>query len=392
MPQTPRRLDATLSAQSAFGAALREARMVKGLSQAQLSAVIHVSPDLIAKFEKADRWPRRRAVESLDRHLDSKAALIERWLAGEAERAEYRSRAAATDGLNARHWTQLLAILSSVGNASGSSGLLDVVSHELEVISLFASSAKGQATHSYQQTQARWMEFGSWIADVQGDQRRAMAWLHRANDLCKRAEDPIFGAYVTMRRAQRALDQQQPRSGLDLLASISAGELPAPVRALVETRAAHAQAATGQASATRDLLKSAFSAATRSSDGEYSEFGFASHGTPHYVTAYEGVCLLELGMSRAAVRILESVLHAWPPSHRLDEGLFRAQLALAYAATGSLDEAVREAKRSLELGRETSSLRTVRLLDRLMRKDLAGASGYDELAADWREHRPTEGC
>ncbi|MBO0868125.1 MAG: helix-turn-helix domain-containing protein, partial [Micromonosporaceae bacterium] len=57
MAQAPRSLDPGRSARHQFGAELRRLRLARGLSQAGLARLVHVSPDLVAKVEKAERWP-----------------------------------------------------------------------------------------------------------------------------------------------------------------------------------------------------------------------------------------------------------------------------------------------------------------------------------------------
>jgi DNA-binding XRE family transcriptional regulator len=55
MAQAPKPLDPSLSVQHRFGAELRAFRIRKAMSQADLAKLIHVSPDLVAKVEKACR-------------------------------------------------------------------------------------------------------------------------------------------------------------------------------------------------------------------------------------------------------------------------------------------------------------------------------------------------
>ena len=75
MPQPLRRLTPARSAQDTFGAELRHWRTLRGLSQADLAGKIHYTPDLVAKVEKADRWPPSDMAASCDGVLDTGGVL-----------------------------------------------------------------------------------------------------------------------------------------------------------------------------------------------------------------------------------------------------------------------------------------------------------------------------
>ncbi|WP_203907167.1 helix-turn-helix domain-containing protein [Rhizocola hellebori] len=379
----PRTLDPTLSACDRFGAVLRHWRQLRQLSQAQLATVLPVTPDQIAKYEKAVRWPSQKAVERIDEHLEAGGELITLWTEGEAEREIARNSKAPVDGAYVDHWTQMLSALAAAGNAVGGRRFLDIVTTEIAVISRFGAAATGQVAAGFLSTQARWLEFGSWIADNQGDRLNATVMLKRAGGLAERARDTVFGAYVLMRRAQRAYEEDQPRVCLDLVESVASTNQPPRIRALLATRAAQAHAALGDGPAMRRSLKRAFLDACRDSTPDKIDLELASHSTPSYVLAHEGICLLTLGEPNGAVGVLETVLQDWPASHRLDEGLVRAHLAFAQATTGALDEGVDQARRALALGLETGSERTLRILRRVMNERLDGAAGHRELVIQW---------
>lgn len=76
MAQRPRSLDPAASAQAQYGALLRRWRLHRGLSQAELGRLVHVSGDLIGKIEKASRRPSPELVERLDTVLDAAGALV----------------------------------------------------------------------------------------------------------------------------------------------------------------------------------------------------------------------------------------------------------------------------------------------------------------------------
>ena len=81
-------------------------------------------------------------------------------------------------------------------------------------------------------------------------------------------------------------------------------------------------------------------------------------------------CRLLLGEPASAIREYRDVLADWPDGQRLDEGLFRAQLALAHDEAGMVDEADAEGVRALALARQTGSQRTLSSLQLLATRRL----------------------
>jgi len=104
MPQTPKRLEPQRSARNRFGAELRAWRQHRDLSQAKLARLVHVHPDMIAKVEKAARWPSRELAGYCDTVLRAGGVLAGLWIAVEAERTR-------PDG----PWSTLVQIGSVVG-------------------------------------------------------------------------------------------------------------------------------------------------------------------------------------------------------------------------------------------------------------------------------------
>jgi len=383
MPQKLRALDPTLSARDRFGAALRRWRQLRALSQARLAMSVPVSPDQIAKLEKAQRWPSRGTAERLDEILGSSGELVALWADGEVERTVAPNGRVPADPSYITHWTQMLSVLVAAGNAVGAGGLLEIVSTEASVISRFGAAATGQVAIGYLGTHAKWLEFGSWIADNHHEQVRATAWLKQASELAGRTCDSALSSYILMRRAQRAYEGGQPRASLDLAESAALSLQPPRIRALLSTRAAQAHAALGNRPAMRRCLKQALKDAAADTSSDAIDLELAPHGTFNYVVAHEGICLLTLGEPDGAARLLESVLQNWPASQRLDEGLFRAQLAQAQVAAGAFDEGVDQARQALKLGLETGSQRILRIVDGIVARNLGGAAGFQDLVSQW---------
>ncbi|MCX0269570.1 helix-turn-helix domain-containing protein [Nocardia zapadnayensis] len=68
-----------VSAMHSLGAELRRPRIMSGLSQAELGAEIAYSASMVAKVEKAERWPSLHFVQQSDNALGADTALIELW-------------------------------------------------------------------------------------------------------------------------------------------------------------------------------------------------------------------------------------------------------------------------------------------------------------------------
>lgn len=76
MAQRPGDLTPNASVRHFFGAELRHWRERRGLSQATLGRTVHVSPDLIAKVEKATRWPTHSLVARCETVLNTGGVLL----------------------------------------------------------------------------------------------------------------------------------------------------------------------------------------------------------------------------------------------------------------------------------------------------------------------------
>lgn len=386
MPQEPKVLDPTLSARHRFGAALRSLRSERKLSLARLAPALPATPDALAKYEKAERWPDRASAVILDRVLTAEGTLLALWDEAEAERQTRSRPVRSADPQLVHHWNQLLSALASSGNAVGGRGLVRIVSNEVGVIARYGGETSGRVRQHYLRSQSRWLEFGSWIADNQGESALASSWLKQADQLASRADDETFGAYLLMRRAQRAHEAGHARHSLKLIDAAGLDRLPPRVRALLAIRAAQAHAALGDRESVRTELRNAHRLTDSSQPSDQTDLEVAPHCTPGYVRAHEAQCLQVLGETDAAIALYEEVLSTWPPAYRLDEGLFHAHLGGAYAQVGAHELAVHQATRALALASETDSRRTERVVGQFLRGfDLRGVPGHDELEAQWRE-------
>jgi hypothetical protein len=101
-------------------------------------------------------------------------------------------------------------------------------------------------------------------------------------------------------------------------------------------------------------------------------------------------CRMLLDEAHAAVDDYRASLVDWPHSQRLDEGLFRAQLALALDHADMPEEADIEALQALTLGQQTGSRRTWATLTRLAhRRTTSPTSPGDQFLGAWQRAMAT---
>lgn len=408
MAQTPRELTPDRSARDRFGAQLRHWRVQRGLSQVRLAERVHFSGDLIAKVEKAERWPNSTLAEACDRALDTGGVLAGMWPAVDAERQQAARiarrrfaddriaagkdhpgtdgavRLAASDGDRlglARHWIGMLRVLAESHNMFGRQHIHQVVCGESAVIRQYRRGASDAIKAALLAVEARWAEFGSWTADCLGRQQEAVYWLDRSATLAHRAGDPLLAAYVGMRRAQQAAERGDAQAAIAL--ADRAGrtrELSERDRALCALREAHGHALSGEGRDCATAIDRAYQLVSRAedrSDGD-DPGTIGRHCVPAYVQAHEGYCSFCLGKPGTAVAILSDALAGWPVDFRQDEGLARGWLALSYAATNQPDRAGAEGSRALRLATDGGAARTLRVLQQL--NDLLPTAGAAEVA------------
>jgi hypothetical protein len=225
-----------------------------------------------------------------------------------------------------------------------------VVDGELRLVSRHRDVATGTVRRDLTVTCARWLEFASWVADNDGHPARASALLRRAEAFAGESGDATLVGYVLMRRAQRAVELRVADTASALIPTNAALAQTGPrTRALALVRRAQAHAVSGDRSGVRTSLDEANRLLDRGPDDETGAT-LAGHCTVTYVRAHEAHCNLMLGEPARAATEFQAVLADWPDDQRLDEGLFRAQLAVALLATGTVDAAEAEGLRALALG------------------------------------------
>lgn len=93
MPSTP--------ARARFGRRVRAARTEAGLTQAQLGAIVHVSPDAVATWEKGRSLPDQAIARRLDERLAAGGSLLGAWRTAAADTAADSAPVGLSVGLSA---------------------------------------------------------------------------------------------------------------------------------------------------------------------------------------------------------------------------------------------------------------------------------------------------
>lgn len=202
---------------------------------------------------------------------------------------------------------------------------------------------------------ARYAEFIGWMCQEAGRLDLALAWTRRTADLATRAEAADLAAYTLVREAELALYDGDPATAMEL-----AGRVLADPRARARSRglAAHRQA---QAFAVRgdrarclssldharDLLhpeRVAAEARAETESGNSNTLRATDEPVVGSATvggldnAIAGWCHYDLGRPRRASEFLADALERTPEEAHRSRALFGARLALAYEASGELEE------------------------------------------------------
>ena len=380
-----------------LGAELRQRRVARGLTLAELGARAGYSTQHLSRVELAATGVTPSCMTAVDAALSADGALLELLPAVIAERLVAADCRAAgrrydedVDPTNRRgllsgaagaalgaaalgpapvadgeidpdlpaHWTALLGVLGQQDALYGSHAVLDVVRRELRLIAEHRGAARGELHTQLMHVEARWTVYAGWLCEDTGNRRERVALLQRALRLAREADHPDLTAWVRARQAQWSDPSHAVRFGEAGLRTPRAG---AHTRALCAVRAAHGHARTGDADAAERLIAKAQALLTQASPPPPSA---ALPSAEHLVRAWEARCWSVLRPPRG-VALWDRALRDWPRDQVRDDGLYRARLALACASAGELDRARAEGRRALATAKQTRSATAARELKQL---------------------------
>jgi tetratricopeptide (TPR) repeat protein len=277
------------------------------------------------------------------------------------------------------YFDSLLCAHINADNLLGPQQVLALVEHEARVLSLAVRDARGALRPRGIRTASRFHELLGWLQQDCGRFDPAMAATDRARDFAVELGDPLWNAYLLMRKSNIATDAGDPpiAAALAEAALAAASATPPRVHAVILRQHANAQAALGNATQFAHTLDQSVAEVQRpEDDGDQ----LASYCTERYVVMEAANCWTQLRQPDQALQLLGRSEDDWPEAHRRDQGLCLARSASAHAGVHDIDRACSLGAQAITLAHTTRSARTIAELRRL-RSQLAPSRGQDKVEA-----------
>jgi transcriptional regulator with XRE-family HTH domain len=408
MGQQPRTLDPHASPLAYFGAELRAWRSRRGLSQAQLGQLVHVSGDLLGKVEKAQRRPLPDLIRRLDAALGAEGQLtrVAEALHGGSLVPEGRARSArhaarrGDDGRTRASEARVLAaaqawLADAASNRAGA--LLDdrpdadvaLLKDRVRQLRRMDDTRGGPTVLDWTLHELRWAQelsrraggsnprllgvvgelaqLGGWLACDSGDHTRAENLWLLALGASRTAGDPRLGGTVLSCLSYQALWTDRPRQALDLIEVARRGCRGLPggaLQALLATREARVQARLGRRGRCEMALEDARTAfATRDQDRDPDWVYWVSSAV---LAADAGRSHLELGLPREAAADLSTGIELFGTSQPRNRALHLTSLAQAQLMDGEVELAAMTTEAALALAMANESRRITERLRGLL--------------------------
>lgn len=393
MAQAPRSLSPHLSARHAFGAAVRELRTRRGLSQADLGSLVFVSKDQIGKVEKALRWPTQELISDLDATLGA-SGLLEAFEPSLRSQRHYRQelvlRVETTLERAALDWLtvdagevrilgteaerrideevvasarQQLASFRQLDHLHGAGRMHHVVSGyvttELEALLRGVPIDAAAASALYSTAAGFWELVGYQSVDLGLDEYARDCYL-RALELASAAGDRLYGGYLlSVSSAHLALHggdvdtaMRMARAGLHGTAGIASPGVSSAFEAVL-----------ARAAARRGDGKVATSAMLRAerhldSSRPEAEPAWIAYFSPAYLADEMAHCFHDLGHQELAQEQADEALSHVAPGHVRRLAIDTALMASSLARASEPEEACAVGRRAVEFAARTSSARS----------------------------------
>jgi transcriptional regulator with XRE-family HTH domain len=437
--QAPRELTPERSALDALGAQLRRLRTARGLSQAQLGALILHSGALVGKVEKAQRFPTLEFCRRADEVLES-GGLLQRLRPDVDPRARgggYRcvrepvwSPAVTAEALRELTGEQVdrrgfLALTGSAlvttaamwartgpgipaksGAASGLTGTsLERLAARLADLRALDDELGGTAVLELARAELGWLSAQAArveTSDVDqcalwglvAEAARLCGWAMLDAGLSAAAQahyvlalrctadvgDGLAGANVLAGMSFQAMLDGQVADALNLLdvAEQRAGRGGSPrLSALLATRRARAHARGGDARACGLALHGAEQALDQAGDGS-DEPSWIYFFDAAELAAQSGACWVDLGRPGNARPVLDAALAGLAPQYVRDRSIYLVRSAQAHLHSGELPAACDELTRAVNLVGQTGSVRSIATI-RQARHAMRVYDGHDSV-------------
>ncbi|PXX71756.1 helix-turn-helix protein [Nocardia tenerifensis] len=352
MGQALRELDPRASAAATFGAELRARRLAEGRSLRQLGQLVLVSPELLAKVEKAQRCPRPDLVERLDTVLETRGELAR--LAAPLFTATDRS---APDlpkldpGSAEIELRRVIDDVRATDHTLAADRLAELMTFAEAAGAVDDSGLATPAKRSLRRTLAEAEQLAGWMLFDRGDQAGAERMFADARRTAQQAGAADLVAYVLGPSAAYAsiwcgdaeLGAERAYGALAWARRSGNRRLAAFVAAV----AARAHARLGEGDLCRQMLgESEWELDRHVADG--SDPGWLSVFDEATLAGYRGLCLLDLGEPRAAIAALGQQEVATPPQFVRNSIIWRLECAQAHLRLGEIDTAGSEIEKALD--------------------------------------------
>lgn len=227
----------------------------------------------------------------------------------------------------------------------------------------------------------RYNEFLGWLCQDAGLLAEAMTVTDRARDLVTEVRDPLWSAYVLMRKSNIATEDGDSAGAAAMIdhALETSGALPPRLHATLLRQQANAHARLRNSHTCAAAIDQALTVVgTDDPEGAL----LAGYCNEPYVAMEAADCWMRLGRPARALETYRMVTTAWPEALRRDRGLSLARLASVQATVGAVREACTSGAEAVAVARTTSSVRTLKELRRL--QDALAPWSRDETAGALR--------
>lgn len=359
--------------------------MEAGLSLTALSAAVHYSKAQLSKVERGIKAPSSDLVRLCDAALRADGALVARGAAGVAA-VPVESIAG---GIEEEGWTMQLSpdgpswfqpvrrrqVVSagaasflrmqmggqgSLGPAAGA-GMLEasrsLFTHyrrlgqsvepgfllpgliaQTHTLRELSAHTDGNTRQALLALGSRYAEYVGWLVQESGDHQAALWWTQRAVDLAAASGDQDLGGYALVRRALITLYQDDAEQTVALAQRAQNGALPPRIRGLAAQREAQGHALAGDRDSCLRALDGAREFFARQ-DESMDALVIGSMHLPDSVGMVTGWCLVDLGRPGEAAEELDRQLALVSADALRTQVRYGVRRALAYAASGRIDQA-----------------------------------------------------
>ncbi|MEU4294985.1 helix-turn-helix transcriptional regulator [Kribbella sp. NPDC026596] len=360
-----------------FGARLRAARDVAGVSLGELARRVNYHKSYLSKIENDHKPPTPALAKLCDAALNTGGILAaqivegaavpaddvvaegENWLLGltpagglrfgqsdrlPADLAAFTVVAGSGQDADDQVLTALHATFDQyrvLGMTVSPALVLGPVIAQLHSLRSLSLAATEPGRSAILRLASRMAEYAGWMSQEAGDDRAAAWWTGQAVRLAEQSLDRQIAGYALVRKAELALYRQDAIATIELAARAQLDPAAAPrVLGLAARCEAQGHALAGDLDAClRALDRAAELLARAAAEPVSSEPVLGSSGGSDEVRLALGWSLFDLGRPEQAAAVLDQHLVSIPAFSRRARARFGVRQALAYGQAGEVDQA-----------------------------------------------------